>query len=113
MTVLQQFSPPGAPWVDPQTGMLTMSASVWLRDLYLRVGGSVAPSNNDLAVTEYADAGIEETKAELAALANTAMQQPAAIPQAQDFVPDEVGALRAELAAAIARIEALEQGTSL
>jgi hypothetical protein len=64
VTSLSAWSPPRAAWTLPD-GRLTVEAQRWLRDLYLRVGGAEAPSNADIAVTEYADSGIEESKAEL------------------------------------------------
>jgi hypothetical protein len=62
MTEIAQFSAPNTPWVTAD-GRLTFAANVFLRDLWLRAGGSSAPTNNDLALSEYADAGIEELKA--------------------------------------------------
>ena len=61
---IQQFSPPHAPFVDLSTGSLTQEASIFLREIWMRVGGSSAPNNNELSATEYADAGIEEMKLE-------------------------------------------------
>ena len=59
---IQQFSPPHAPFVDLSTGSLTQEASIFIREIWLRLGGASAPNNNELSVTEYADAGIEELK---------------------------------------------------
>ena len=62
---IQQFSPPYTPFVNPATGSLTQEATIFLRELWMRVGGSSAPNNNELSATEYADAGIEEMKVTL------------------------------------------------
>ncbi len=65
MTSLAAWSPPQAGWCLDASGRplpLTVEAQRWLTYLYLRVGGPTAPSNADIAVTEYADSGIEESK---------------------------------------------------
>lgn len=98
MSSIPQYSSVNAPFVDPQTGILSYAANVWLRDLWNRTGGATAPSNNDLATTEYADAGIEENKAATYALAD----------QLNAF---DVSGLLATIAELAKRVEALEQGT--
>lgn len=102
MTILQQYSPPGAPWVDPQTGLLTMSASVWLRDLWMRVGGATAPTNTDLAAVEYADAGIEELKAAVYVMRTDLESALTANRELAELVAEQAK-----------RIEALEQGVEV
>lgn len=47
-TALPQYSAPNSPFVGAD-GRLTYAANVFLRDLWLRVGGSSAMSNAELA----------------------------------------------------------------
>jgi hypothetical protein len=64
---IPQYSAVNGPFVSPD-GRLTMAGNVFLRELWLRGGGAIAPSNDELLLSEYADAGIEEIKATVAAL---------------------------------------------
>ncbi len=71
-------------------GTLTPEAYRALSNLLYRVGGPVAPSINDLDVQQYADAGIEETRALLlAGLDALAVVPPVATASADDaaFAP--------------------------
>jgi hypothetical protein len=45
---LNQWSPPNTPFVDTQTGILTRPANVFLRELWLRVGGALGINNDEL-----------------------------------------------------------------
>ena len=56
---IPQYSAVNSPFVDPATGLLSQAGATHLRQLWLRVGGAIAPTNNELSATEYADAGIE------------------------------------------------------
>lgn len=110
---IPQYSAVNGPFVSPD-GRLTFAGNVFLRELWLRGGGSNAPSNDELLLSEYADAGIEETKATLFALADTIAAAPIQTPHAQrDDEDGQISALREELAAALKRIDALEQGFQL
>jgi hypothetical protein len=64
---IPQYSAVNGPFVSPD-GRLTMAGNVFLRELWLRGGGAIAPSNDELLLSEYADAGIEELKATVYAL---------------------------------------------
>jgi hypothetical protein len=66
---IPQYSAVNGPFVSPD-GRLTFAGNVFLRELWLRGGGSIAPSNDELLLSEYADAGIEELKATVYALAD-------------------------------------------
>lgn len=116
---LPQFIPPNAAWVDTQTGLLTHVASVWLRQLWERVGGSIAPTNNELSATEYADAGIESMQAEIYQLrdqVDTLQTQIAELTaKVASMSSDDIDAYdtRELLAALTARVEGLDQGVAL
>jgi hypothetical protein len=45
---LNQWSPPNTPFVDTQTGILTLPANVFLRQLWRRQGGSTGVDSNEL-----------------------------------------------------------------
>lgn len=82
MSKLPQFSAPNAPFVGPD-GRLTYAANVFLRDLWLRVGGADAPTNGDLE--GFADAallGIFRPRER--------MQEPADIGHVRTFIPKSV-----------------------
>jgi peptidoglycan hydrolase CwlO-like protein len=65
MSAIAQYSAVNAPFVDPTSGILSYAANVFLRDLWMRTGGTTAPTNNELSATEYADAGIESMQADI------------------------------------------------
>lgn len=69
--------------------------------LYDRAGGALGLSNDELAMSQFEDAGIEETKALVYSNHDAAGQY------------NEAASLREELAALRARVDALEQGVSL
>jgi hypothetical protein len=88
----------------------------WFRffhDLNERVGGVSGASNDDLSASQFEDAGIEETKALLARVADAAAQVP---PQEQAFVlaleslVSEVEEMRRQLRELTKAVEALQQG---
>lgn len=54
-TTVPQFSPPNAQWVDVQTGQLTFAAATFLRQMWERMGGAVAPSITDLMDSQIAN----------------------------------------------------------
>jgi hypothetical protein len=97
-----QYSAVNGPFTEPSTGQLTFAGNVFLRDLWLRGGGAVAPTNTELAATEYADAGIESMQLDIYELRDTLF---AMTTQAND--------LRALLQVLTVRVEAIEQGTEL
>ena len=107
--------PARVPLVDPQTGVITREWYKFFEQLFVRSGGSIAPTNDDLARDLPEDAGIEETKADLYRLRDEANSQP---PTGGFFtpVPAEDGrlqALEAELARLVKEVEALKQGVIL
>lgn len=109
MTAIPQFSASNAPFVEAD-GRLSFAANVWLRDLWLRVGGANAPSNTDLQAQEYADAGIEEAKAQLFAFQDAISKTPSLAFDASQLDPlSELSSLRAEVDALRNRLDALEQ----
>ncbi|WP_455275171.1 hypothetical protein [Ralstonia thomasii] len=119
------------PFVDIHTGQLN---PVWYRFLmnqFVRGGGAVAPTNNELSIELPEDAGIEELKASLYAVADRLDALPTAASVAapdQDFPPiaqpplfpdpdtgpeARIAALEAAVAALSTQIAELQQGTSL
>jgi ABC-type transporter Mla subunit MlaD len=88
----------------------------WFRffhDLNERVGGVSGSSNDDLAASQFEDAGIEETKALLARVADAAAQVPPheqAIVLALESLVSEVEEMRGQLRELTKAIEALQQG---
>lgn len=50
MASVQMPEPPyGKKWLDEKSGLVSREWTLWIRQLFLRVGGVVAPSNADLA----------------------------------------------------------------
>lgn len=123
-----------------QNGLLTTEAFKALRALFERVGGLSAPSNNELAISDDDDSGLEEFKAEsaktLGGLAMTPVAEP--IQPAESLVPlpfeqiaptetlqplpqevisvqeleTQIAGLREQVAAMASHITALQQGTT-
>jgi len=48
LTTMQQYAPGNSPWVDLRTGKLTPAAHVFLRTMWMRNGGTVALTNDEL-----------------------------------------------------------------
>lgn len=73
----------------------------WARDITERAGGVTGMGSHELALSQFEDAGIEETKALLYVTSDSLAQQ------------NEIAQLRELVAVLAARIEAIEQGVSL
>lgn len=83
----------------------------WATDATARMGGVEGASTDDLNVSQFEDAGIEEAKAGLYRMADEFGQVPPAAPMAADRPPEpEIESLRAEVAELRKAIEALQQG---
>lgn len=81
--------------------------------LWNRVGGSNAVSIDELQIMAMEDAGIEEAKATLFALADEMAQMPTPAPDADEDPQDgRIEAMAAELAELRAKVESLLQGTT-
>ncbi len=102
----------------PRVGISFLSADgqvspEWRRflfDLSQRAGGVTGSSTEDLTLSQFEDAGIEETKWALGNLAQQFGQLPVVPdPLAPDPVP-EVSELRAEVEELRRKVEALQQG---
>ncbi|HOV56815.1 MAG TPA: hypothetical protein PLN91_02970 [Rhodanobacteraceae bacterium] len=63
--------------MDLASGMPSRDWYRWARDITARVGGVTGAGTNDLAESAFEDAGIEETKALTASVADAAGQVPA------------------------------------
>lgn len=103
--------PSRIPMTDPVTGLITREWSRYLAGLYSRVGGAQGESTTDLTTSQFEDAGIEELKAGLYALADMAQAAPMA--QAADQVQHletQVSGLREEVAQLRAMINDMRQG---
>ncbi len=83
-TVLNLF-PARIAFVNPD-GTLTPEAYRVLQTLLVRVGGPIAPTINELDAQQYADAGIEETRAMLYA----AMTEFGSAPPVQESISDDL-----------------------
>lgn len=94
-------------------GTLSPEAYRALQSLSYRVGGVVAPTIPDLDVQQYADAGIEETKAQLNALQNDLAMLPPAVQCVIEALTSEVSELRAQLAVLTTQLNDLQQGVEL
>lgn len=73
----------------------------WARDITERAGGVTGMGSEELAMSQFEDAGIEETKALLYAVNDSQAQA------------NEIAELREQVLALLLRIEAIEQGVSL
>ena len=128
MSISMAPAPIRSPLVDAR-GIVTAPWLQWLRALYERIGGPIAPSNNDISGELPEDAGIEELKAVVYAMADAAGQAPAVAdwaaddalwmpPPAVTIPPDtdletRVAEMAATLAALQAQINDLRQGLTL
>jgi prophage DNA circulation protein len=123
MAAIPQYSAVNAPFVDPSTGRLTLAANVFLRDLWERTGGAVAPTNTELAATEYADAGIESMQLDIYELRDTLFAMTSEVNSlralvqsldtrvsALESLPDD---LRERVQVLSVRVEAIEQGVEI
>jgi hypothetical protein len=83
---LNLFDPRRSDWTIPGTSKLTREAQIFLRDLWSRTGGALAPSNNDLAASQFEDAGIEEIRADVFRLRDELGQMPPAVPVVEKII---------------------------
>jgi hypothetical protein len=119
VSAIPQYSAVNAPFVDLNTGRLTFAGNIFLRDLWLRTGGTVAPTNNELSATEYADAGIESLQAEIYQLRDQldALQSATAelVSKLASFQTDtlESYGTRELVASIVKRLDDIDQGVSL
>lgn len=109
-------APIRSPIVD-ERGIVTAPWLQWLRALYERIGGPIAPSNNDLSGELPEDSGIEELKALVYALSDAAGQSPVVAdwtaddalwmqPPAVTIPPDtEIETRLAEMAATVSALQ--------
>lgn len=119
-----QFTPPRVPLVDVRTGQITREWLLFFQGVYARVGGPLGSSTTDLDASAFDDAGTEELEAAVYALADELqqgpprtdapppdpLQPPAAAPPPADEPANDLAALREEVQALRARLDALEQG---
>lgn len=86
----------------------------FFQSLVTRVGGVTGASTTDLTVSQFEDAGIEETKVQVRDLATEfgQMPPPAQIAITQDDPDGRVNALEARIGALEAVIQGLQQGTA-
>jgi hypothetical protein len=72
---LQLFDARRSRWTNPD-GTLSREAQFFVRELWLRAGGALGPSTNDLATAAFEDAGISEQLGMIQALADGGRQNP-------------------------------------
>lgn len=120
------FPPPqtrviGSATVGGQTVPVVIDIA-WFRylsqALFDRVGGALGVSTDDLALSQFEDAGIEETKAMVFGAMDAQGQADQSLSAEVSLLRDrgeldQTPALMAEIAALRERLEALEQGVSL
>ena len=110
MSISMAPAPIRSPLVDAR-GIVTAPWLQWLRALYERIGGPIAPSNNDISGEMPEDVGIEELKAVVYAMADAAcLQPPAQIYQADPDIETRLAEMAATIAALQAQINDLRQG---
>lgn len=99
----------------PVVGNLPMSREWyrWANDITQRVGGVTGSSNDELALSQFEDAGIEEAKAAIYRVADETGIAPLPQQEQVDQLTAQVNHLREELAALAQIIQDLQQGTSL
>jgi polyhydroxyalkanoate synthesis regulator phasin len=103
--------PSRIPLVDPQTGLITREWQRYFTGLYQRAGGAQGESTTDLTISAFEDAGIEEMKAGLYALADTVQSAPMqAIQNQVEYLETEAAGMRAEIAALRQQIADIQQG---
>lgn len=116
--------PPRVPLTDPRTGLMARDWYLFFQQLYDRVGGANAPSNDDLAGDLFEDAGSGEVVAALYALTDAAGQEPqradplwpddqtppVTLPLCLDDQGAELSALRAQVAELTKDLEGAQSG---
>lgn len=65
-----RFIPPRVQLTDPRTGMINREWYLFFQGVFNRIGGANGSSSNDLVQDMSDDAGLEETKAALFAVAD-------------------------------------------
>lgn len=110
------FVPPRVPICDTSTGEITREWFLFLRAIFERAGGSMGESTTDLQTSMFEDAGIEEAKSTLYALAQDTAQAPpvmADVDQSDDALLAIVCGLQDSVAELAKEIQALKQGATL
>ena len=103
----------------PMVGANGLVSADWYRffhDLTQRVGGVTGNGTEDLTLSQFEDAGIEETKAWLYKLSDDIAQNPLAaesIPQQMEAMTAEIEELRGLVLELRRDLEAAQQGTTL
>lgn len=125
MAVLDLF-PARVAFVDLQTGRLTNEAYRALNAVFARIGGASAPNNNELAVSDDDDGGLEEFKHETSkAIQSLSLLPPVVIEPYTDplhpiqqahaevqHLMTELAELREQMAVLVTRINDIEQGST-
>jgi len=99
----------------PLTGDLTISREWyrWARDITERSGGVAGASSNDLSLSQFEDAGIEEVKLGLYRLTDEVNSQPQPAQTQIDQLTTEVNQLRDCVAVLMQSLQDMQQGTML
>jgi hypothetical protein len=110
MSLVIKPPPPTVPFgrtIDGRAITIDQAWDLFLRALVERVGGTEAPSNTELALAQYDDAGLEEMKAELYRLRDD-VRPPLATEPLREPLETLVYALVAELAEVRKELESLK-----
>jgi hypothetical protein len=107
------FVPPKVAISDPRTGLITREWYLFLLSMFERVGGSSGTSTTDLTLSQFEDAGIEETKAFLFRLADQTQSMPVVELMQIDSQENRYFALEAEVAILRRQIDDIRLGTNL
>jgi hypothetical protein len=114
---LQLFDARRSPWTNPATGELTREAQIFVRALWLRVGGAIGQGTTDLVASAFEDAGIAEQQWEIDLLGDAGRQNPPLMPAVEhaDQAPplwvdhQRVESLETQLAQLIAQVGEMEK----
>ncbi len=97
----------------PISGAAPISAEWyrWAHDITQRVGGPTGASSNDLSLSQFEDAGTEETKTQVVAVLHELRQLPVVeIAQTVEALEGLLGGLLDQITQLRSEVEALKQG---
>lgn len=104
----------------PRAGMPLVNASPmsrewyrWAHDITQRVGGVTGQSNDELTMSQFEDAGVEEIKFSVYRLADEAAILPPAVAQQIEDLTTEINQLRDCVATLMQAMQDMQQGTTL
>jgi hypothetical protein len=84
----------------------------WMSDVTERIGGVIAPTNNELAASDFDDAGVEELKHESAKAFDALMQTPPVVEVRVEQLETQFAVLMAAVAELAKELDGLKQGVA-